>query len=216
MYNVGSLFKYTRCCWKLALIEKGFADKALLETQVLQTNDITARLSPTIFMLDINYRFSSIALDEYANPGEPISCTCVEVKVVLVGERTLYLDRTQSNLLHRHSPETHQCAVLWYGDSKAGEVASLHFKKFCTTKTDYQQDRRIIVTAHIPEGALPLVTLPPFTHGGRPWMPKSLATSSLDACPYAVSSLNIQAQNKEWKSPTNTSAHASGGHSDTP
>jgi hypothetical protein len=41
--------------------------------------------------------------------------------VVLVGERTLYLDRTQSNLLHRHSPETHQCAMLWYGDSKAGE-----------------------------------------------------------------------------------------------
>jgi hypothetical protein len=40
---------------------------------------------------------------------------------VLVGERTLYLDRTQSNLLHRHSPETHQRAVLWYGDSKAGE-----------------------------------------------------------------------------------------------
>ncbi|KIK40375.1 hypothetical protein CY34DRAFT_807313 [Suillus luteus UH-Slu-Lm8-n1] len=80
--------------WKLALVEKGLADKSLLETynaerlpvisemlevttsilnQSLKTNDITARRGPILFMLGINCRFSNIVLDEFAIPGKPIN-----------------------------------------------------------------------------------------------------------------------------------------------
>ncbi|KAG1723314.1 FAD binding domain-containing protein [Suillus occidentalis] len=80
--------------WKLALVEKGLADKSLLETynaerlpvisemlevtttilnQSLKTNDITARRGPILFMLGINCRFSNIVLDEFAIPGKPVN-----------------------------------------------------------------------------------------------------------------------------------------------
>ncbi|KAG1812522.1 FAD binding domain-containing protein [Suillus subaureus] len=80
--------------WKLALVEKGLADKSLLETynaerlpvvsemlemttmilkQTLETNNRTITRSPVLFMLGINYRFSNIVLDEFAVPGKPIN-----------------------------------------------------------------------------------------------------------------------------------------------
>ncbi|KAG1720137.1 FAD binding domain-containing protein [Suillus lakei] len=82
--------------WKLALVEKGLADKSLLETynaerlpvisemnnmttsifnQAVKTREMTFQRSPLIFMLHINYRFSSIVFDEFATPveGRPIN-----------------------------------------------------------------------------------------------------------------------------------------------
>ncbi|KAG1812528.1 uncharacterized protein BJ212DRAFT_1483141 [Suillus subaureus] len=80
--------------WKLALLEKGLADKYLLETynaerlpvvsemlgmattilnQTLKTGNWTVLRSPILFMLGINYRFSNIVLDEFAIPGKPIN-----------------------------------------------------------------------------------------------------------------------------------------------
>ncbi|KAG2125959.1 FAD binding domain-containing protein [Suillus clintonianus] len=82
--------------WKLALVEKGLADKSLLETynaerlpvisemlemttsllnRAVKTGDVTIRRSPIVFMLGINCRFSSIVLDEYMTPveGRPIN-----------------------------------------------------------------------------------------------------------------------------------------------
>ncbi|KAG1777061.1 hypothetical protein EV702DRAFT_1105381, partial [Suillus placidus] len=80
--------------WKLALVEKGLADKSLLETynaerfpvvsemlevtttilnQAVKTEDMSARRSPILFMLGINCRFSNIVLDEFATPGKPIN-----------------------------------------------------------------------------------------------------------------------------------------------
>ncbi|KAG0702987.1 FAD binding domain-containing protein [Suillus ampliporus] len=81
--------------WKLALVEKGLADKSLLETynaerlpvisemlevttsilnQTVATGDPTRRRTPILFMLGINCRFSSIVLDEFVIPveGRPI------------------------------------------------------------------------------------------------------------------------------------------------
>ncbi|KAG1862631.1 FAD binding domain-containing protein [Suillus subluteus] len=79
--------------WKLALVERGLADKSLLETysgerlpvisemlertttilnQVMKTGNITSSRSPILFMLGINCRFSDIVLDEFAIPGKPI------------------------------------------------------------------------------------------------------------------------------------------------
>ncbi|KAG2142997.1 FAD binding domain-containing protein [Suillus clintonianus] len=81
--------------WKLALVEKGLADKSLLETynaerlpvisemlgittsimnQAVKTGDPTDRRSSILFMLGINCRFSSIVLDEFVTPveGRPI------------------------------------------------------------------------------------------------------------------------------------------------
>ncbi|KAG1745499.1 FAD binding domain-containing protein [Suillus paluster] len=82
--------------WKLALVEKGLADKSLLETysaerlpvisemlemttsilnKAVTTGDLTHHQSPILFMLGINCRFSSIVLDEFATPveGKPIN-----------------------------------------------------------------------------------------------------------------------------------------------
>ncbi|KAG2052432.1 hypothetical protein BDR06DRAFT_957725 [Suillus hirtellus] len=80
--------------WKLALVDKGLADKSLLETynaerlpvisemlemtttilnQALKTDSMTAARTPILFMLGINYRFSNIVLDEFAIPGKPIN-----------------------------------------------------------------------------------------------------------------------------------------------
>ncbi|KAG2128829.1 FAD binding domain-containing protein [Suillus cothurnatus] len=80
--------------WKLALVEKGLADKSLLETynaerlpvvsemldrttkilnQAVKSENMTAPRSPILFMLGINYRFSNIVLDEFAIPGKPIN-----------------------------------------------------------------------------------------------------------------------------------------------
>ncbi|OAX35473.1 hypothetical protein K503DRAFT_722941 [Rhizopogon vinicolor AM-OR11-026] len=82
--------------WKLALVEKGLADKSLLETynseRLPVTSDMlevttsilnTAVTTGTIagwnnsifFMLGIHYRFSDIVLDEFASPieGKPIN-----------------------------------------------------------------------------------------------------------------------------------------------
>ncbi|KAG0704757.1 FAD binding domain-containing protein [Suillus ampliporus] len=77
--------------WKLALVEKGLADRSLLETysaerlpviskmleittsmlnEVLTTGDAPIQRSPTLFMLGINCRFSNIVLDEFATPIE--------------------------------------------------------------------------------------------------------------------------------------------------
>ncbi|KAG2066517.1 hypothetical protein BDR04DRAFT_1160187 [Suillus decipiens] len=79
--------------WKLALVEKGLADKSLLETYnserlpvisemlqmttallnvVVKTDKMHAQ-SPILSMLGINYRFSNIVLDEFAIPGKPIN-----------------------------------------------------------------------------------------------------------------------------------------------
>ncbi|KAJ8597131.1 hypothetical protein M405DRAFT_804318 [Rhizopogon salebrosus TDB-379] len=82
--------------WKIALVEKGLADKSLLETfneerlpvisemlelttsllnAAMATGDVTVGRSPKIFMLGINCRFSSIVLDEFMLPvdGKPIN-----------------------------------------------------------------------------------------------------------------------------------------------
>ncbi|OAX33194.1 hypothetical protein K503DRAFT_869695 [Rhizopogon vinicolor AM-OR11-026] len=82
--------------WKIALVEKGLADKSILETyteerlpvisemldmttsilnQVITTGDMTAQRSPKLYMLGINCRFSSIVLDEFVTPveGKPIN-----------------------------------------------------------------------------------------------------------------------------------------------
>ncbi|KAG2113850.1 FAD binding domain-containing protein [Suillus discolor] len=80
--------------WKLALVEKGLADKSLLETynaerlpvisemlemtttildRAVQTGNMPTARSPILFMLGINYRFSDIVLDEFATPGKPIN-----------------------------------------------------------------------------------------------------------------------------------------------
>ncbi|KAG2360526.1 hypothetical protein BDR07DRAFT_1486945 [Suillus spraguei] len=79
--------------WKLALVEKGFADKSLLETynaerlpvisemleittaifnKVVKTDAVSVQ-SPILSMLGINCRFSSIVLDEFAVPGKAIN-----------------------------------------------------------------------------------------------------------------------------------------------
>ncbi|KAG1745463.1 FAD binding domain-containing protein [Suillus paluster] len=93
-----------RCCTglnsgvqdaKLALVEKGLADKSLLKTysaerlpvisemiemttSILNQTLITGELrlhNPTVFMLGVNCRFSSIVLDEFATPieGKPVN-----------------------------------------------------------------------------------------------------------------------------------------------
>ncbi|KAG2079204.1 hypothetical protein BDR04DRAFT_1112476 [Suillus decipiens] len=80
--------------WKLALVEKGLADKSLLETynaerlpvisemigmtttilnQTLETNNFSVPRTPILSMLGINCRFSNIVLDEFAIPGKPIN-----------------------------------------------------------------------------------------------------------------------------------------------
>ncbi|KAG1777059.1 FAD binding domain-containing protein [Suillus placidus] len=80
--------------WKLALVEKGLADKSLLETynaermpvisemlertttilnQAVKTENMTVRRSPILFMLGINCRSSNIVLDEFATTGKPIN-----------------------------------------------------------------------------------------------------------------------------------------------
>ncbi|KAG2121921.1 FAD binding domain-containing protein [Suillus clintonianus] len=79
--------------WKLALVDKGLADKSLLETYtaerlpvISEMLDITTlflnhaissglghtsiRRGPIIFMLGVNCRFSSIVLDEFVTPNE--------------------------------------------------------------------------------------------------------------------------------------------------
>ncbi|KAG2362732.1 FAD binding domain-containing protein [Suillus spraguei] len=77
--------------WKLALVQKGFADKSLLETysaerlpvisemlgvttsildKATSSGDPTLGRSPVLFMLGINYRFSTIVLDEFVNSVE--------------------------------------------------------------------------------------------------------------------------------------------------
>ncbi|KAG2749040.1 hypothetical protein P692DRAFT_20954002 [Suillus brevipes Sb2] len=79
--------------WKLALVEKGLADKSLLETYSAERLPVISemlkftttllnhaissglghasmRRSPLIFMLGVNCRFSDIVLDEFATPAE--------------------------------------------------------------------------------------------------------------------------------------------------
>ncbi|KAG1769042.1 FAD binding domain-containing protein, partial [Suillus occidentalis] len=80
--------------WKLALVEKGLANKSLLDTysaermpvisemldktttflnQAVKSDSMTAPRSPILFMLGINCRFSSIVVDEFSTPGKPIN-----------------------------------------------------------------------------------------------------------------------------------------------
>ncbi|KAG1742105.1 FAD binding domain-containing protein [Suillus lakei] len=80
--------------WKLALVEKGLADKSLLETynaerlpvisemlemttsilnQTITIRDMPIRRGTILFMLGINCRFSNIILDEFAIPRRPIN-----------------------------------------------------------------------------------------------------------------------------------------------
>ncbi|OJA20305.1 hypothetical protein AZE42_08330 [Rhizopogon vesiculosus] len=82
--------------WKLALVEKGLADKSLLETytterlpvisemlevttsimnHAMETGSLSGWSNIILWMLGINYRFSSIVLDEFATPvkGKPMS-----------------------------------------------------------------------------------------------------------------------------------------------
>ncbi|KAG2125965.1 FAD binding domain-containing protein [Suillus clintonianus] len=81
--------------WKLALVEKGLADKSLLETYSAErlpviselldmtttildkaiSGDFSLARTPKLFMLGINCRFSNIVLDEFVPPveGRPIN-----------------------------------------------------------------------------------------------------------------------------------------------
>ncbi|KAG1734178.1 FAD binding domain-containing protein [Suillus lakei] len=82
--------------WKLALVHKGLSDKSLLETysaerlpvisemlemttsilnKAITSGDVSIGRTPILFMLGINCRFSSIALDEFVAPveGKPIN-----------------------------------------------------------------------------------------------------------------------------------------------
>ncbi|KAG2035873.1 FAD binding domain-containing protein, partial [Suillus americanus] len=82
--------------WKLALVQKGFADKSLLETysaerlpvisemlgvttsildKAMSSGDPSAGRSPILYMLGINCRFSTIVLDEFVTSveGRPIN-----------------------------------------------------------------------------------------------------------------------------------------------
>ncbi|KAG2071737.1 hypothetical protein BDR04DRAFT_1134884 [Suillus decipiens] len=80
--------------WKLALVQKGFADKSLLETynaerlpvisemlgvttsildRVTSSGDPSLGRSPILFMLGINCRFSTIVLDEFVVERKPIN-----------------------------------------------------------------------------------------------------------------------------------------------
>ncbi|KAG2153628.1 uncharacterized protein EDB93DRAFT_1248532 [Suillus bovinus] len=80
--------------WKLALVEKGLADKSLLETynaerlpvisemlemttailnKTIKTGNMAITRGPILSMLGINCRFSDIVLDEFAVPGKPIN-----------------------------------------------------------------------------------------------------------------------------------------------
>ncbi|KAG1821891.1 FAD binding domain-containing protein [Suillus subaureus] len=82
--------------WKLALVQKGFADKSLLETysaerlpvisemlgvttsildKAISSGDPSIGRSPILYMLGINCRFSSIVLDEFVTSieGRPIN-----------------------------------------------------------------------------------------------------------------------------------------------
>ncbi|KAG2125954.1 FAD binding domain-containing protein [Suillus clintonianus] len=82
--------------WKLALVEKGLADKSLLETysaerlpvisemlnvttailnKAITSGDVSTGRGPILFMLGINCRFSNIVLDEFvpAVEGKPIN-----------------------------------------------------------------------------------------------------------------------------------------------
>ncbi|KAG1791973.1 FAD binding domain-containing protein [Suillus plorans] len=77
--------------WKLALVQKGLADKSLLETysaerlpvisemlevttsilnKATASGDLTAGRSPVLYMLGINCRFSTIVLDEFVTSVE--------------------------------------------------------------------------------------------------------------------------------------------------
>ncbi|KAG0695595.1 FAD binding domain-containing protein [Suillus ampliporus] len=83
-------------CWKLALVEKGLANKSLLETyneerfpiisemlemtssiltRAMKTGGMDAWRTTLLYMLGIHCRFSSIVLDEFAIPveGKPIN-----------------------------------------------------------------------------------------------------------------------------------------------
>jgi len=111
--------------WKLALVEKGLADKSLLETysaerlpvisEMLEltttilnqatTGDVMNRRSPILFMLGINCRFSSIVLDEFVTPveGKPIKAYGVlEEGYLEAGDRA----PDAPNLLHVGPGET--------------------------------------------------------------------------------------------------------------
>ncbi|KAG2153629.1 FAD binding domain-containing protein [Suillus bovinus] len=80
--------------WKLALVEKGLADKSLLETynaerlpvisemlemtttilnSMIKTSNMITAQDPILSMLGINCRSSDIVLDEFAVPGKPIN-----------------------------------------------------------------------------------------------------------------------------------------------
>ncbi|KAG2153642.1 FAD binding domain-containing protein [Suillus bovinus] len=80
--------------WKLALVEKGLAEKSLLETynaerlpvisemlemtttilnNAIKAGNIAITRGPILTMLGINCRFSDIVLDEFAVPGKPIN-----------------------------------------------------------------------------------------------------------------------------------------------
>ncbi|KAG2103426.1 FAD binding domain-containing protein [Suillus discolor] len=77
--------------WKLALVQKGLADKSLLETysaerlpvisemlevttsilnKATTSGDLSAGRNPILYMLGINYRFSTIVLDEFITSAE--------------------------------------------------------------------------------------------------------------------------------------------------
>ncbi|KAG1899385.1 FAD binding domain-containing protein [Suillus fuscotomentosus] len=80
--------------WKLALVQKGLADKSLLETysaerlpvisemlgvttsildKAIASGDASSGRTPILFMLGINCRFSTIVLDEFVTSGKPIN-----------------------------------------------------------------------------------------------------------------------------------------------
>ncbi|KAG2358921.1 FAD binding domain-containing protein [Suillus spraguei] len=123
--------------WKLALVEKGLADKSLLETynserlpvisemlemtttilsQQIEGNKFTVPQRPILSMLGINCRFSNIVLDEFAIPGKPINAYDVLDEANLeAGDRA----PDAPNMLHvgRREPEVKTLFSLyrpWY------------------------------------------------------------------------------------------------------
>ncbi|KAG1884186.1 FAD binding domain-containing protein [Suillus subluteus] len=125
--------------WKLALVEKGLADKSLLETynaerlpvisemlertttivnQAIKTENMFPPRSTILFMLGINCRFSNIVLDEFAIPGKPINAYGIPDEGHLeAGDR---------------APDAPNILQLWHGESDVKTLFSLYRPSYHT------------------------------------------------------------------------------------
>ncbi|KAG1844656.1 FAD binding domain-containing protein [Suillus subalutaceus] len=125
--------------WKLALVEKGLADKSLLETynaerlpvisemlertttivnQAIKTENMFPPRSTILFMLGINCRFSNIVLDEFAIPGKPINAYGIPDEGHLeAGDR---------------APDAPNILQVWRGESDVKTLFSLYRPSYHT------------------------------------------------------------------------------------